>query len=111
MPDRGRQVRLSEAAAAVDQERVVVRAGSLGDRLARAVGEAVRVSDGECREGEPGIEAPRRPELEAGDAPPRGVVHRCWQRKYRGITRPSYRVTRMASARQRDRFLDPPEGE
>ena len=51
MPDRGRQVRLPEAAAAVDQERVVVRAGSLGDRLARAVGEAVRVSDDECLTG------------------------------------------------------------
>ena len=51
LADRLKKVGLAEAHASVDEERVVLRAGGLGGRQRRRVGEAVRRPDDERVEG------------------------------------------------------------
>ena len=50
MPDRGHQMRLAEADTAVDEERVVLFARLIGDRLRRGMRELIARADHELRE-------------------------------------------------------------
>ena len=62
------QVRLAQADAAVDEERVVGLGGRLGHGQRGRLGEAVGRPGDEGLEGEPGLQAARAPRLERGHA-------------------------------------------
>ncbi len=63
MSDRVKQVRLPQADAAVDEERVVRAGGQLGHSLAGRLSELVRIADDEGLEGIARAEAGRRGQL------------------------------------------------